>query len=241
MIVLQHIWKQFHEKVVLKDLSLDIPDESRMCIVGGSGAGKSVLAKLILGLIPLDRGQILIDGQSIQKFGKEEWEVILDQFGVVFQGAALFDSLTIRENVGIKLYEKRQFPPDIIRAKVIESLQRVRLGEEILDKFPSELSGGMRKRVGISRAIIHGPRYLIYDEPTTGLDPVSAGAIDELILELSQEAGRTSLIITHDLETVRTIATAVAMIHQGQVGFQGSASDFFSTNLPMVQAFLARG
>lgn len=241
MISLQQVSKQFSGKVVLDNLSLDIQDESRLCIVGGSGVGKSVLAKLILGLIPIDTGKILIDGESIQSFSKQDWERILDQFGVVFQGAALFDSLTVRENVGIKLYERGLMPLEEIRQRVIDSLKRVRLGEDILDKYPSELSGGMRKRVGISRAIIHRPRYLFYDEPTTGLDPVSAGAIDDLMLDLAQEPGRTSLIITHDLETVRKIATEVAMLAGGGVSFQGTAEMFFRSESPEVQAFLARG
>lgn len=240
MISLQHIYKAFNEKSVLEDLSLEIPDESRLCIVGGSGVGKSVLAKLILGLIPIDQGDILIDGRSILRLGQEGWVELLDQFGVVFQGAALFDSLTVRENVGIKLYETGKESSQQIRDRVVEALEKVRLSAEILEQYPAELSGGMRKRVGISRAIIHEPRYMIYDEPTTGLDPVSAGAIDQLIEDLSDEAGRTSLIITHDLETVRRVATGVAMVYEKQIGFQGIAEDFFTSDLPEVRAFLQR-
>lgn len=240
MISLRHIYKSFNEKTVLENLSLEIPDESRLCIVGGSGVGKSVLTKLILGLVPIDQGDILIDGRSILSLGPTDWVEVLDQFGVVFQGAALFDSLTVRENVGLKLYEAKQVSPTQIKERVVEVLNRVRLEANILERYPAELSGGMRKRVGIARAIINEPRYLFYDEPTTGLDPVSAGAIDQLIEDLSEEPGRTSLIITHDLETVRRVATGVAMVYDKQIGFQGTAEEFFDSDLPEVKAFLQR-
>ena len=241
MISLRNVTKQFNGTTVLENLSLEIADESRLCIVGGSGVGKSVLAKLILGLLPLDKGEIWIDTVPIAGLGPKGWARILEQFGVVFQSSALFDSLTIRENVGLKLYEAHQEPQEVIKARVIEALARVQLHADILERFPAELSGGMRKRVGISRAIIHSPRYLIYDEPTAGLDPVSAAAIDQLIGDLAAEPDRTSVIITHDLETIRSVATEVAMIFGKKVGFQGSLEAFLGSEVPEVQAFLGRG
>ncbi|RMG25867.1 MAG: ATP-binding cassette domain-containing protein, partial [Bacteroidetes bacterium] len=203
MIEIRQVSKSFGEQHILKQVSLDIAAGTRLCIVGKSGVGKSVLTKLVLGLLELDEGDIFIEGTSIRTFGKKEWQAVLKHFGVVFQGAALFDSLTVLENVGIRLFEEGQLSEDEIEGLVVQALARVHLPADILHKYPAELSGGMRKRVGISRAIIHEPRYLVYDEPTTGLDPVNSSAIDELMLELAERPGRTSIIITHDMFTVK--------------------------------------
>jgi len=198
------------------------------------------LVKLILGLLPLDDGDIYVEGQSIRAFSKQDWQRLLKKFGVVFQGAALFDSLTILENVGIRLFEAHQLTRPRIQDLVVEALEKVHLSADILHKYPSELSGGMRKRVGISRAIIHEPQYLVFDEPTTGLDPINSGAIDELIDELAQKPERTSIIITHDMYTVGQIASQVAMIHEQRLLYDGSGADFLRSHKPEIQAFLAR-
>jgi phospholipid/cholesterol/gamma-HCH transport system ATP-binding protein len=240
VIKIQHISKAFGNQQILEGINLEIPDDAHLGLVGGSGSGKSVLMKLILGLEKPDQGEIYIDGEPTSQFSTKDWPRVLHRFGVVFQGAALFDSLTILENVGIKLIEDREGTPAEIEDRVVESLRKVNLGPEILHKYPAQLSGGMRKRVGISRAIIHDPTYMIYDEPTTGLDPVSADIIDELILNLTSVPGKTSIIITHDMNTVKRIATQVAMIHQKELLFNGSKDDFLKADHPSIQAFLAR-
>lgn len=218
-----------------------IPTGSRLCVVGSSGAGKSVLSRLIMGLEKPDSGEIYIDEEAISSLNQKDWRRILDEFGVVFQGAALFDSLNVLENVGLKLFENREGTRSQIRDRVVEALAQVNLSAEILPKYPGQLSGGMRKRVGIARAIIHDPVYIVYDEPTTGLDPISADTIDALIESLAKKPGRTSIIITHDMATVKNIATQVAMIYRHQLLFEGTPAQFMASEDPSVRAFLARG
>jgi len=241
MIKAENIYKSWSEThSIMQNLCIEIPTGSKCCIIGMSGSGKSVLTKLILGLEKADKGEIWIDGQNIKGFLEKDWRRILTDFGVVFQGAALFDSLTILENVGIKLYEERTFSAKIIQEKVVESLEKVGLSTEILHKLPAQLSGGMRKRVGIARAIIHHPKYLIYDEPTTGLDPISSDLIDELIFETAQEKDRTTIVITHDLASVHKIATQVAMLHEKRIYFSGSPKEFFTSQDKEIVNFLRR-
>ena len=240
MIEITDVKKSFSGLPVLKGIDLAIPDGSRTCIVGGSGSGKSVLIKLVLGLIPLDEGNIFIDGENTRTFDLNRWNRLFDQFGVVFQGSALFDSLTIWENVGMRMIEARTFTDEEIKEKVSEILEEVRLGPEVMDKYPAELSGGMRKRVAIARAVVHQPRYVIYDEPTSGLDPVSAGVVDELMEKLSDQPGRTTLIITHDMYTVRKLASQVALLYQGKLHFVGTPSKMWESDDPIIREFLAR-
>lgn len=208
--------------------------------MGGSGSGKSVLIKLILGLEEIDQGEIYIEDQAVSKLSREGWQSTLANFGVVFQGAALFDSLNVLKNVGIRLFEERKESPDQIKEKVIQALLAVNLGADILHKYPEQLSGGMKKRVAIARAILHQPKYLVYDEPTTGLDPESAATIDELIENLAKETDRTSIIITHDMHTVKRVANEVALIHDRRISFQGSKEEFLHSEQAEVQAFLQR-
>ncbi|MEM9984842.1 MAG: ATP-binding cassette domain-containing protein [Bacteroidota bacterium] len=240
MIKLTQIEKAFGEQIIFRGIDLEVRDGDNLFIVGGSGTGKSVLIKLILGLEKQDWGTVEIDGQNTLDFSRSEWQEVLSQFGVVFQGAALFDSLNVLENVGIKLYEAKSHHPKQIRSLVIEALEQVNLSESVLKKYPSELSGGMRKRVGIARAIIQNPRYLIYDEPTTGLDPASSDVIDELIGSLGSYRKRTSVVITHDMTSVHSLADRVIMINQGLIQFDGSQKEFFSSEDPIIDAFLAR-
>ena len=241
MIRIRNVSKAFNNLQVLENINLDIEDGSRLCLVGGSGSGKSVLIKMILGLERADEGEIEIDGTPVSSFTLADWREILNNFGVVFQGAALFDSLNVYENVGIKLIESREMPDSRIKEQVVSALESVNLSSDILGKFPAELSGGMRKRVGIARAIVHDPHVIVYDEPTTGLDPVSAGMIDQLIRELANRDERTSIIITHDMETVRNIATHVAMLYQKHLLFKGSKDAFLVSSSPIIKYYLSRG
>lgn len=241
MIQFEQVSKAFGSLSVLKEISLEIAPGSRFCLIGRSGSGKSVLIKLMLGLLAPDQGKIFIEGKHIAQFKPEDWNRVLEDFGVVYQGAALFDSLSIYENVGIKLIESRKDSIGHIQARVVDALEKVGLSAAILNKFPSELSGGMRKRVGIARAIIHRPKYLIYDEPGTGLDPISAGKIDDLIFELSETGDSTTLIVTHDMHSVKRLATEIAMIHDKQLYFKGKLSQFVNSELLEIQQFLARG
>ncbi|MEO1451179.1 MAG: ATP-binding cassette domain-containing protein [Bacteroidota bacterium] len=240
MISLQNIHKSYGDLMIYQGLNMDIPTGDLLCIVGGSGMGKSVLTRLILGLETPDEGEIVIDNQQLTKLDAVGKRNLLDDFGVVFQGAALFDSMTIRENVGIKLDEELN-PEEEVQQEVQEALAAVDLGPEVLDKYPAELSGGMRKRVGIARAIIHRPRYLVYDEPTTGLDPINSALIDQLILKLNREESRTSIVVTHDLESVKILARHVLMIGGGEVLFRGTKEAFFESESVHIQAFIARG
>lgn len=241
MIELDHVSKRFGSQVILEEVSLTVPEGANLCLVGRSGAGKSVLTKLVLGLLSPDAGDIRIRGRSVLSFQKSDWQDLLQHFGVVFQGAALFDSLTVLENVGLRLFEARTHSRQAIQDLVVQALEKVHLSADILHQYPAQLSGGMRKRVGVSRAIVHDPQYLIYDEPTTGLDPISSDAIDELILELAQHPKRTSIIVTHDMQTVKNIASHVAMLDRASLLYNGPAKGFFEEHHPRIRAFLARG
>lgn len=240
MIEFRHIHKHYGAQQVLDDVSFTIADGARSCIVGGSGSGKSVMFRLMLGLELPDGGSFWLDGRNTGNFGLRDWHHYMREAGVVFQHAALFDSLTVYENVGLRFVETRAFPARVIRDKVAEALAQVRLGAEVMEKYPPQLSGGMQKRVAIARAVIHSPRYLFYDEPTAGLDPVSAEAVDSLIEQLSEDPGRSSVIITHDVVSVQRLAQQVLMLHGRQLYFEGTAPDFFASPLPHVREYLRR-
>lgn len=241
MIELRNVTKHFGKLEVLNDLSLTIGKGERLCVIGKSGTGKSVLMKLVTGLLNADGGNILIEGEEVTNFRPEEWNHLMKHFGVVFQGSALFDSLTVEENVGIRLIEERILPPEQIRMQVADALSQVGLKPlEVLEKYPSELSGGMRKRVAVARAIVHKPAYVFYDEPTTGLDPINSQLIDDLVESLSTEPDRTSILITHDMYTVKHIATRVAMIHETRLHFVGTPTEFFASEDVVIREFLRR-
>ncbi len=240
MIEFVDVSKWFGETKVFHHLNLRIPLGSKLCIIGGSGAGKSVLTKLIVGLESPDSGDIRIEGQSISGFLGGDWSRLLDRFGVVFQGNALFDSLSIRDNIGLKLDENRAIPPTEVDRAVSEALRQVGLDDTLLTQYPENLSGGMQKRVGIARAIVHRPSYLIYDEPTSGLDPINADRIDALIAELGKEPGRTSIVITHDMQSVRQLADQVLFLHGGGVYYHGELNPFLEASDPVIRAFMWR-
>ena len=240
MIQLEHISKSFGNQQVLDDITFEVNAGEKLCVIGKSGSGKSVMMKLMVGLLKADRGTVRMAGVEMGSASEEAKTELLHRVGVVFQGAALFDSLDVYENVGIRLIEDGKLSASEIRSRSISALEKVGLTADILKKFPAELSGGMRKRVGVARAIIHQPQFLFFDEPTTGLDPVNSDRIDDLIEQLSEEEGRTSIIITHDLATVRRVATKVAMVHETHLGFFGTPEDLYASDAKHVREFLLR-
>ncbi len=243
VIRLQGISKSFGEKKVLSDINLAVFRGEQVCIIGKSGCGKSVLANIMIGLLRPDTGKVFINNQDVTDAESDVWDRIFDDVGVVFQWGALFESLTVRENIAARLYEHHEEGEEVseeeIVALVTRTLKKVGLDASIMESIPSELSGGMKKRVAIARAIAHSPHLIIYDEPTTGLDPVHCEIVDELIQELGKE-GRTSIIITHDLATVQKIANRIIMLHEGNIHFDGTPQEFFKSEKPVIQTFLKR-
>ncbi|MEX5729232.1 phospholipid/cholesterol/gamma-HCH transport system ATP-binding protein [Rhodovulum iodosum] len=236
MIDLRDVHKAFGANRVLRGVNLTVPKGESMVIIGGSGTGKSVLLKCVLGLVRPDRGNILIEGQDA---ARAEREAFLARFGMLFQGAALFDSLSVWQNVAFRLlrgHKKRPRPE--AREIAIEKLRRVGLKPEVADLFPAELSGGMQKRVGLARAIAADPEIIFFDEPTTGLDPIMAGVINELIREIVVEMGATAMTITHDMTSVRAIADDVAMLHDGVIKWAGPVAEMDDSGDPYLDQFI---
>ena len=238
MITLQGLHKSFGSKPVLAGIDLSVERGQSMVIIGGSGTGKSVLIKCILGLVRPDKGVIIVDGQPATTSGKGR-EAFLNRFGMLFQGGALFDSLPVWQNVAFRLLRgAAKRPKDEARAIALEKLRRVGLKPDVADLFPAELSGGMQKRVGLARAIAAEPEIIFFDEPTTGLDPIMAGVINELIREIVTEMGATAMTITHDMTSVRAIADRVAMLHGGVIRWSGPVMEMDATSDPYVQQFI---
>lgn len=236
MIELKSVHKSFGANAVLRGVDLTVPSGESMVIIGGSGTGKSVLLKCILGLIHPDSGTITLDGQDVEKAARDAF---LARFGMLFQGGALFDSLPVWQNVAFRLLRGlKKRPKAEAREIAIEKLRRVGLKPEVADLFPAELSGGMQKRVGLARAIAAEPEIIFFDEPTTGLDPIMAGVINELIREIVVEMGATAMTITHDMTSVRAIADKVAMLHGGKVRWTGPIQEMDATTDPYVQQFI---
>ena len=238
-IEMKGVHKSFGPKHVLRGVDLTIAPAESMVIIGGSGTGKSVTLKCILGLITPDAGEVLVDGRdALRRRGKDR-ERLLDQFGMLFQGGALFDSLLVWENVAFRLLQgSRKRTRDEARKIAIEKLRRVGLKEDSADLFPAELSGGMQKRVGLARAICAEPEIIFFDEPTTGLDPIMADVINDLIREIVVEMGVTAVTITHDMTSVRKIADKVAMIHDGVIHWTGPVAEIDTTDNPYVHQFV---
>lgn len=239
MIEIKNLKKRFGKKEVLRGVNLSIKTGETMVIIGRSGCGKSVLLKHVVGLLKGDEGEVIVDGQIISSMSSEELYRIRTKFGYLFQGAALFDSMTVGENVGLALRENYQMNEQKIREIVAEKLALVGL-PNIEQMKPSELSGGMRKRVGLARALATNPEYIFYDEPTTGLDPIMSDAIDTLIKDLAQKLRVTSVVITHDIQSVYKIADRIAMMHEGKIYFLGNAKDLAETQDPIVRNFVDR-
>jgi len=236
MIRLEDVHKSFGKKPVLRGVSLTVEKGSSTVIIGGSGTGKSVTLKCVLGLIQPDSGRIFVDGAQAKGGDRTEF---LSRFGMLFQGAALFDSLPVWQNVAFRLLRGPDaLPRPQAREKAIEKLARVGLGPEVADLFPAELSGGMQKRVGLARAIAADPEIIFFDEPTTGLDPIMAGVINDLIREIVTEMGATTMTITHDMSSVRAIADRVAMLHDGIIRWEGDIREMDTTSDAYVQQFI---
>jgi len=236
MIELKDVHKAFGANRVLRGVNLTITGGQSMVIIGGSGTGKSVLLKCILGLVHPDAGQILLDGEDA---AQAERDAFLARFGMLFQGGALFDSLRVWENVAFRLLRGLKARPKAeARAIAIEKLRRVGLRAQVADLYPAELSGGMQKRVGLARAIAAEPEIIFFDEPTTGLDPIMAGVINELIREIVVEMGATAMTITHDMSSVRAIADRVAMLHDGVIQWTGPIAEMDTASDPYLQQFI---
>ncbi|MBW3554900.1 MAG: ATP-binding cassette domain-containing protein [Gemmatimonadetes bacterium] len=241
MIEYRGVWKQFGDDSVLSGVDLTVKEGETLVLLGPSGTGKSVLLKHAIGLLTPDRGDVIVDGISIPRATPEELKRVRRRIGYVFQNAALFDSLTIARNLALALdTEGNERPLAAVRPEVAELLRRVNLDEDVLDRYPAELSGGMRKRVGVARAIASRPRYVLYDEPTTGLDPVNAETIDGLIVELAEELGVTSIVVTHDLESAFQVGDRVALLTEGRLRACGTPEEILASEDPVVQRFMHR-
>ncbi|MCK4994369.1 MAG: ABC transporter ATP-binding protein [Candidatus Omnitrophica bacterium] len=237
MITIKNLHKEFEGMKVLKGLNLEIREGETLVIIGRSGCGKSVLLKHIIGILNPDQGEVFVDSQHISKLKGKDLVNLRMKFGMLFQGAALFDSLDVFENVGFALREHTNKTEDEIRQRVVQSLESVDLGD-ILDKKPAELSGGMKKRVGLARAICNNPRIILYDEPTTGLDPIMADMINELIIRLRERLKVTSIVVTHDMTSVYKVGTRIAMLYDGKIIAQGTPDEIRNTTDPIVKQFI---
>lgn len=236
-IELVDIHKAFGGKEVLRGFSVHIEEGCTTAIIGGSGSGKSVTLKHIVGLLRPDRGEVWIDDENISRLDQASIYRIRRKVGFVFQFAALFDSMTIAENVGMGLRRMEDWSEERIQERVKECLEWVNLpGFE--ERYPAELSGGQRKRVGFARAIATQPKYILYDEPTTGLDPVTKAVIDELIIRMAEELGVTGVVITHDMESAYRISDQIAMLHEGRSRFQGTPEEIQATDDAIVKGFV---
>ncbi|WP_299350140.1 ATP-binding cassette domain-containing protein [uncultured Shimia sp.] len=237
MITFTDVHKSFGPKRVLQGVNLEIPKGESMVIIGGSGTGKSVALKSVLGLITPDSGTITVDGKDATQGDRDAF---LARFGMLFQGGALFDSLTVWQNVAFRLLRgSLKRPKDEAREIAVEKLRRVGLTPDVADLFPSELSGGMQKRVGLARAIAAEPEIIFFDEPTTGLDPIMSGVINELIREIVVEMGATAMTITHDMTSVRAIADKVAMLHDGVIQWTGPVGQMDNSGDPYLEQFIS--
>jgi phospholipid/cholesterol/gamma-HCH transport system ATP-binding protein len=237
MIEVRQLKKSFGSHRVLDGVDLRIETGEAVTIMGASGGGKSVLLKHIIGLIRPDEGQVLIDGEDILPMNERRLIEVRRKFGMLFQGAALFDSMTVAENVAFVPRREGKMTPAEIDKRVAEVLELVELNGT-QDKRPSELSGGMRKRVGLARAVIYEPRILVYDEPTTGLDPIVSDSIDKLIIRVSQELKVTSIVVTHDMRSARRVGTRILMLRKGIIYVTGTPEEIFNSTDPIVHNFV---
>ena len=238
MIDVQDLYKSFNGFPVLKGISLQMAEGTTTVVLGGSGSGKTVLMKHIMGLFKPDQGRVIVDGQDVSTMGRQELSTFRERMGMVFQSAALFDSMTVGDNVAFPLREHHLLPEKEIAAKVKETLAVVDL-HDVENKYPAELSGGMRKRVGLARAIIRDPKIVLYDEPTTGLDPLTTESVDEMILSARERLHVTSVVISHDVGSAFHIADRIAMINEGRIVAEGTPAEVRKTQEPFTRQFLA--
>ncbi len=237
-ISLRDVHKAFGPKKVLQGVNLDVLKGSSLVVIGGSGTGKSVMLKSILGLLRPDSGSIKVDGKEVTSMSGRDREKVLRKFGMLFQGAALFDSLAVWENVAFGLIQGQHMKRKDAKEIAIDSLHKVGLSSDVGALNPAELSGGMQKRVGLARAIATQPEIIFFDEPTTGLDPIMADVINDLIVERVKDLGATALSITHDMASARKIADYIAMIYHGEIIWHGPASQVDSSGNPYVEQFV---
>lgn len=237
MIQLKNVHKAFGPKRVLDGFTLDVPEGETMVIIGYSGTGKSVAIKHIVGLLEPDKGTVLVDGLEVPTLPRRELYKLRARIGYVFQFAALFDSMSVGENVAMGLRKQNELSEREIGERVQEALELVDL-PDAAGRFPAELSGGMRKRVGIARAIALRPKYILYDEPTTGLDPVTSAVIDELMVRMREKLGVTGVVITHDMRSAYTVGTRIAMLYEGRVRGVWTVDEIQRTDDPVVRQFI---
>ncbi len=235
---LRGVKKRFGPKVVLDGIDLAIRPGESLVVIGGSGTGKSVMIKCVLGILHPEAGQIFVDGEDVTRLGGRARDAMLKKFGMLFQGSALFDSLPVWENVAFGLIQGRGMPRAKAKDVAIEKLAKVGLGAEVGELFPAELSGGMQKRVGLARAIAAEPDIIFFDEPTTGLDPIMADVINNLIVSTVKELGVTTLSITHDIASARKISSRIAMLYRGKIVWQGPTADMDASGNPYVDQFI---
>ena len=237
-IIIRQIKKHFQGNQVLNGVDLEIKEGESLAIIGTSGSGKSVTLKCLLGILEPDSGEVKIDGIDFLKSKRTVKESLLKRFGVTFQGGALFDSLSVWENISFRLIRDSSYSIGNIKDKVKDTLELLGLQSTIMNLYPSQLSGGMQKRVAIARAIIEKPDFLVFDEPTSGLDPITGSAINELILDNVKRLGSTSITITHDMASVKKIADKVAMIHLGKIEWFGNKKDVFKSGNVILDQFV---
>jgi len=240
MIEINNLHKSFSDNKVLQGVDLNIDTGETIVIIGRSGCGKSVLIKHIVGLLYPDEGHVKVEGKIVDEMNMKELFELRTRFGFLFQGSALFDSMTVEENISLPLVESRnRFSTMEIEKKIAEKLEMV--GMSGVQKLkPAELSGGMKKRVALARALITDPDYIFYDEPTTGLDPIMSDSIDDVIKELTDKLSATSVVVTHDMYSVKNVANKVAMMHAGKIYFSGTPSELISSNDPIIKEFIQR-
>ena len=241
MIELRNVRKRFGQQVVLDNVNFNVREGETVALLGPSGTGKSVLLKHIIGLIRPDSGTIVVDDKEVGRLKRKELAELRSHIGYVFQNGALFDSMNVFENVRLGITDEEKFRDlDYSQERVRETLRLVNLAPETLEKYPAQLSGGMRKRVGIARAIAGSPKYLLYDEPTSGLDPVNADIIDALVQRLDNELGVTSVMVTHDVRGAFRVADRLALLSEGKIVMQGTPQEFLDSTNAKVREFLER-
>ncbi len=238
MIVFENLHKAFGENQVLRGFSLEVQEGETMVIIGFSGTGKSVAIKHLVGLLEADEGRVMVDGVDPATISRPELYALRGKIGYVFQFAALFDSLSIYDNIAMGLRKQGELDEAQIHERVLEALELVDLDENVSQKLPSELSGGMRKRVGIARSVALRPKYLLYDEPTTGLDPVTSAIIDALMVRMQKQLGVTGIVITHDMRSAYTVGTKIAMLYEGTVRQVGTVDEIKASTDPIVRQFI---
>ena len=238
VIEFKDVYKSFNGILVHNGINLSIVEGEIISLLGGSGSGKSVLLKELIGLMKPDKGDITVLNQNVTQMNEEALIELREHLGMLFQGAALFDSLTVYENIAYPLREHLRLTEKEIQGRVAEKLHLVGLSG-IEKKMPDELSGGMKKRVGLARAIATEPKIILYDEPTTGLDPMTAQRINDLIIELQKKLGMTTIVVTHDLHCVKTVSDRIAMLHEGKIVAVGTWEELVSSNIQVVKDFIS--